>query len=45
MWLRFSNGSSSAVAVTRVGESTGQTQFPISLNLAKDPTAEIATWC
>lgn len=31
-------------AVTRIGESTGQTQFPISLNLAKDPTAEIATW-
>lgn len=30
-------------AVTR-SASTGQTQFPISLNLAKDPTAEIATW-
>lgn len=31
-------------AVKKIGESTGQSQFPISLDMAKDPEAEIANW-
>lgn len=31
-------------AVNKIGESTGQSQFPISLDMAKDPEAEIANW-
>ena len=31
-------------AVKKIGESTGQSQFPISLDMAKDPNAEIANW-
>ena len=31
-------------AVKQIGESTGQSQFPISHDMAKDPKAEIANW-
>jgi len=31
-------------AVRLIGESTGQRQFPISLDMAKEPKAEIANW-
>jgi hypothetical protein len=30
--------------VRMIGESTGQRQFPISLDMAKEPKAEIANW-